>query len=578
VDPELFEHHLTSRHGRGRAPEGGALGVAGTRLCGDVVRLTLALDDDGARVGTVGWEAEACGATIAALSATAELVKGMDVLDVARLGAHEVAAELGGLSAGKFHAAELVADALARALGAAVRERGALAPPAGGAERTLVAMSGGVDSAVVALLVARDAAAGGATRDAEAGGETHGAAAAGDTRDAAAGGESAVGAHGTGALAGDRAVAVTLELWADEANDDERSCCSAQAVRVARGLAHRMGLPHLTLDLRAEFRAGVVTPFLEDHRAGLTPNPCVRCNGHVRLDAMLELADRLGAATLATGHYARVASDAGDGAGPGRDGATEPVRTAVHGAAGDGRGPLLRAAVDSWKDQTYMLAALQPSSLARMRFPLGELTKPQVRALAAEAELPVASKADSQDLCFLAGTSRQAFLARHAGIEQVPGEIVDSDGAVIGRHAGHQAYTVGQRRGLGVAAAEPLYVLRTDAASNRVVAGTRSELQTTTVPLRGARLHRDGARVDRVKLRYRAKPLPARLVGDPAAGSHRRLEVALEQPVDGAAPGQMACLMDGDVVIGWATIDRAAEARPDSASARPVAAAPGASR
>jgi tRNA-uridine 2-sulfurtransferase len=539
VDPELFEHHLTSRHGRGRAPDGGALGVAGTRLCGDVVRVTLALDPAGERVGTLGWEAEACGATIASLSAVAELVEGMGVLDVARLGAHEVAAELGGLSAGKFHAAELVADALARALGAAVRERGALAPPtAAGAlpvpadagsdaapaeaparpnagppaagptgppERTLVAMSGGVDSAVVALLTAREAEGGG----------------------------------------GD-AVAVTLELWADEENDDERSCCSATAVRSARALAHRMGLPHLTLDLRAEFRAGVVTPFLEEHRAGLTPNPCVRCNGHVRLDAMLELADRVGAATLATGHYARVEHD-------------------------PERGPLLRAAVDAWKDQTYMLAALQPSSLERMRFPLGDLTKPQVRALAAEARLPVASKADSQDLCFLAGTSRSAFLARHAGIEQEPGEIVDSAGSVIGRHTGHQGYTVGQRRGLGVAAAEPLYVLRTDAASNRVVAGTRAELETRTVPVRGARLHRDGARVDRVKLRYRAKPLPARLLGDPAAGSHRRLEIALEEPVDGAAPGQMACLMDGDVVVGWATIDRPSEmtARASGSAASP---------
>jgi tRNA-specific 2-thiouridylase len=137
---------------------------------------------------------------------------------------------------------------------------------------------------------------------------------------------------------------------------------------------------------------------------------------------------------------------------------------------------------------------------------------------------------------------------------------------VLGTHRGHQAYTVGQRRGLGVAAEEPLYVLRTEAAGNRVVAGTRAELETTSVPLRGARLHRDGARVDRVKLRYRAKPLPARLVGDPAAGAHKRLEVALEQPVDGAAPGQMACLLDGDVVIGWATIDRPAAVAQSSSS------------
>lgn len=491
MDPELFEHHLSSAHGRGRVPDGGATGVAGTRLCGDVVRLTLALDASGQRVARLGWEAEACGATIAACSAVAELVDDAPLLDVARIGAHDVAAALGGLSAGKFHAAELVADALARALGTAARERAALPAPGDG-DRTLVAMSGGVDSAVAALLAAR---------------------------------------------AGGDVVAVTLELWADEENDGERSCCSAQAVRFARSLAHRMGMPHLTLDLREEFRAGVVTPFLDDHAAGLTPNPCVRCNGHVRLDAMLELADRLGAATLATGHYARV----------------EP--------GGEERGPLLRAAVDGWKDQTYMLAALAPASLARLRFPLGDLTKPEVRALAADAELPVASKAESQDLCFLAGTDRGAFLARHAGIEEQPGDVVDSAGRVLGRHRGHHGYTVGQRRGLGVAAEEPLYVLRTEPAGNRVVAGTRAELATTSVAVRGARLHRDGARVDRVKLRYRAKPLPARVVGAPAAGSHRRLEIALEEPVDGAAPGQLACLMDGDVVIGWATIDRPAAAR-----------------
>ena len=356
----------------------------------------------------------------------------------------------------------------------------AAAPP-----RTLVAMSGGVDSAVAAVLAAR---------------------------------------------AGQDVAAVTLELWADEANDEERSCCSASAVRAARALAQRMGLPHFTLDLREPFRTGVVEPFMADYDAGLTPNPCIRCNGHVRLDAMLELADRLGSHALATGHYARVVEhDHPDG-------------------------PLLRAAADPAKDQTYMLAALQPDSLARMRFPLSELTKPEVRAIAAEAGLSVASKADSQDLCFLAGTNRAAFLSRHGGIAERPGEIVDRAGRVLGRHRGHHGFTVGQRRGLGLASSEPLYVLGTDARRNRVIAGTHDELATTQVPIRGVRLLRDGARVDRVKLRYRTKPVGARLGGDPGAGNHRRLEIVLSEPVDGAAPGQMACLMDGDVIVGWGTI------------------------
>ncbi len=212
----------------------------------------------------------------------------------------------------------------------------------------------------------------------------------------------------------DEVVAVTLELWRDPENDAEASCCSASAVRSARAIAHRMGLPHFTLDLRDGFRAGVVEPWLAEHAEGLTPNPCVRCNGEVRLDAMVDLADRLGAATLATGHYARRAPDG-----------------------------LLRAAADDAKDQTYMLAALSRATLQRLRFPLGELTKPEVRALAREHELPVASKPDSQDLCFLAGTGRERFLARHGGLGERPGAIVDRAGRELGRHRGHFHYTVG---------------------------------------------------------------------------------------------------------------------------------------
>jgi tRNA-uridine 2-sulfurtransferase len=498
VDSELYEHHLSSPRGRGKVPGEGATGVAGTRACGDVIRFGLTLDASGARIAEAGWEADACGATLVAASAVVERIVGMELLDVARIGAREVADEVGGLSPGKFHAAELVADALARALGTAAFENARLAA----SERTLVAMSGGVDSAVAALLCAQD---------------------------------------------GSDTVAVTLELWADEANDGERSCCSASAVRLARGLAHRMGLPHFTLDLREQFRAGVVEPFLADWRAGLTPNPCIRCNGNVRLDAMLALADRLGAAALATGHYARVVEE------------------------GHPDGPLLAAAADAWKDQTYMLAALSPDSLARMRFPLGGITKTEARRIATEAQLPVASKADSQDLCFLAGTTRAAFLAKHGGIAERPGEIVDAAGSVIGRHRGHHGFTVGQRKGLGLANSEPLFVLGVDARANRVVVGTRAELETTTVHVRGARLLRDGARVDRVKLRYRTKPLPARLHDAEAlrAGAHRALQLELAEPVDGAAPGQMACLMDGETIVGWGTIT--ADPAPAPRRARPSA-------
>jgi tRNA-specific 2-thiouridylase len=196
-----------------------------------------------------------------------------------------------------------------------------------------------------------------------------------------------------------------------------------------------------------------------------------------------------------------------------------------------------------------------------MRFPLGELVKPRVREIAAAAGLPVAGKADSQDLCFLAGTTRARFLARHGGVHDAPGEIVDRSGAVLGSHDGQHRFTVGQRRGLGVADSnpahpEPLFVLDKDAATRRVTVGPRAALSTDRVRVRGARLHREGARVDRVKLRYRSRPLAARLSHAAPAGRHRELELALSEPVDGAAPGQLACLMDGELVVGWATIVR----------------------
>jgi tRNA-specific 2-thiouridylase len=481
MDAFAFEHHLTSPQGQGHEPADAFTATAGGYACCD--QITLALSVDAATVTDAGFAASGCGAATAAASAAVTLVRGAGVLDAARIGPAEIAEELGGLSTAKRHAADLAADALARALGAAVTNRVRLTPAP---DRTLVAMSGGVDSAVAAHLVAQE---------------------------------------------GD-AVAVTLELWADPENDAESSCCSASAVAQARGLAHRMGLPHFTVNLREEFRAGVVEPFIAGYAGGETPNPCVGCNGHVRLDAMLALADRLGAPALATGHYARVAE-------PGHE-----------------RGPLLRAAADPAKDQTYMLAALAPQSLARMRFPLGDLCKPQVREIAADAGLPVANKADSQDLCFLAGTSRARFLARHGGVPEQPGALVTTDGVKVGQHLGQHLFTVGQRRGLGVAGGEPLYVLDKDAASGRVTVGPLAALRTEQVAVRGARLHRPSARVDRVKLRYRSKPLAGRVAGDADPGAHRRLTVDLDEPVDGAAPGQLACLMDGELVVGWGTITR----------------------
>jgi tRNA-uridine 2-sulfurtransferase len=469
-----FELHLREPHARGPVPEGAVVGSAGGHVCGDLVR--IAVRPAAGVIAEITFDAEGCGATLAAASACALLADGQSLLEAARIGPQEIISELGGLSPGKRHAADLAADALHRALAKAWADARCSIVPAPG--RVLVAMSGGVDSAAAALLAAR---------------------------------------------AGLDVVAVTLKLWADQGVDGTASCCSPEAVIGARALAHSMGFPHLTLDLQERFRASVVDDFLAEHERGRTPNPCVRCNGLVRFDALLDLADRVGAEALLTGHYARIEHD------------TE--------------GPLLAAAADADKDQAYMLAALAAEQLARVRFPLGELTKPEVRALAREAGLPVAEKRESQDLCFLAGTNRGRFLARHGGLAERPGEVVDSAGRVLGRHTGHTGFTVGQRRGLGVAAGEPLYVKATHAATNTVVVGTRAEIASRRVEVDPATLYRDGGRVDRVKLRYRSDPVACRV-----AHGDGRAVVELERDVHGVAPGQTACFMEGDRVVGYGTI------------------------
>jgi tRNA-specific 2-thiouridylase len=471
--------HLERPRGRGHSPAGAFTGAAGGAACGDLIRVSLAIDPHSreGRIRDAGFDASGCGALLAAGSATVSLLRDAPLLAAARIGADAIAGELGGLSVPKRHAAELAADALHRALGAAARVQARLAAAEG---RTLIAMSGGVDSAVAALLVAREGA------------ET---------------------------------VGVTLELWSDAANDGELSCCSAQAVRHARALAHGLGMPHLSIDLRAEFRAGVVEHWLAGHADGLTPNPCVRCNGSVRLDAMLELGERLGARTLATGHYARVEE-----------------------------GPLLRRAADEAKDQSYVLSALAPASLARLRFPLGRLHKADVRRLAREAGLEVAGRRESQDLCFLAGTRQGSFLERHAGLGPRPGPILDGGGAILGEHAGSHLFTVGQRRGLGIGGRDPLYVLATDASANTVTVGPRPQLLSGSVAVRDVTLHRHGCSVDGVRVRAHGRRFDCQLEPDLPAGRHARVSVQLDEPAERTAPGQLACLYADEVVVGYGTI------------------------
>jgi tRNA-specific 2-thiouridylase len=317
--------------------------------------------------------------------------------------------------------------------------------------------------------------------------------------------------------AGSHAVGVTLRLWLDpHGPDSERACCSPSAVIAARETCHGLGLPHVTLDLREAFRRAVVTPFVRGYARGETPNPCIRCNGGFRFAELLAFAKRVGAPRLATGHYARIVE---------RDGTL-----------------LLARAADGAKDQSYMLATLDPRHLERIWFPLGDQVKDETRAEATRAGLAVANRADSQEACFLAGDDKRSILSRQ-GLAREPGAIVDESGTTLGAHDGFWRFTPGQRRGLGVAAAEPLYALSTDPRTNTVVAGPRGSLARTRVSARG-RLYAPAARVT-AKLRYRSPAMAATV--EPTANGFR---LRLDEPAFGVARGQAAVLYDDDVVVG----------------------------
>ncbi|MFL5897727.1 MAG: tRNA 2-thiouridine(34) synthase MnmA [Solirubrobacterales bacterium] len=506
MERELFEHYLRDDSRLGPAVDGAYTGAAGGAACGDLSRFSFTVE--GGRISSVTFDAEGCGATRAATAAVAEMVDATPVLEAALIDIDMVDEAIGGLTPAKRHAAQLATDALHRALSSAASsslhlvpavdsrrrmEGGAGGPStepphlllrrgASGSPRVAVAMSGGVDSAVAALLAREEGAV---------------------------------------------VVGITVKLWADPETDGAKACCSPEAVLGARALAHQLGIPHFTLDLEEDFRRRVVDRFVGGYAEGSTPNPCILCNGEVRLAAMIDLAERLGAERLLTGHYARIVADSG--------------------------GPLLASAADKAKDQSYMLAALPPELLARLGFPLTELTKPEVREIAARHGLAVARKAESQDLCFLAGQGKRGFLRRHGGLGERDGAILDSAGRTLGRHRGHHDFTVGQRRGIRVSAPEALYVLATDAAANTVTVGTRAELEKRSVRVREAVLHRDGSEVDAVKLRYRSRALPA-TVSAVGRGRHSSLEVELGEPFAGVAPGQTAVLMAGERIVGHGTI------------------------
>ena len=393
-------------------------------------------------------------------------VRGDVIVDAHADGLDRGLAGLTLLEAATVSGEPLAVEALASALGQVF-----VAKPEPG--RAVVAMSGGVDSAVTMLRAAPNA------------------------------------------------IGVTLRLWQDPAAPDaERACCSSAAVAAARSACHSLGLPHVTLDLRQEFRRAVVRPFADGYEAGETPNPCIRCNGAFRFDELLAFTARAGAEALWTGHYAQVVE---------RDGTY-----------------LVARAADARKDQSYMLATLSSDVLERVRFPLGGQSKEETRAEAVAAGLSAARRPESQEACFLGGGDYRGFLERE-GLSAEGGAIVDRGGNVLGRHDGYWRYTSGQRRGLGVAAARPLYVLRTEPSTNTVVVCPKEELAVTRVDADGA-LYLPVSRGE-AQVRYGSPAVRASVT---AANGGFTLE--LEEPVFAVARGQVAVVYDDDAVVGAGVI------------------------
>src|SRR5712671_5354470 len=326
----------------------------------------------------------------------------------------------------------------------------------------------------------------------------------------------------------DCVLGISLRLYStdEHAARSGRSCCAPDDLYDARRAAAALGIRFYVYDAQDRFRREVIDDFVGAYARGETPNPCVRCNDQVKFDWLLDRARRLGAGELVTGHYARTER------GP------------------DGAWQLLRAR-DAAKDQSYFLHGLTQDELDFVRFPLGDLTKPQVRDLARHRGLPNADKAESMEVCFVAGRPLAEFLEAH-GVNAARGEIVDTEGRVLGEHRGVHQFTVGQRRGLGVAHKLPLYVAALDAERQRVVVGPREEVARTAFRALQASWvagpPEPGAACE-VQIRHRGRPLRARV--EPEGDSVR---VTLSEPAIGVAPGQSAVFYRGEAVLGGARI------------------------
>jgi tRNA-specific 2-thiouridylase len=333
---------------------------------------------------------------------------------------------------------------------------------------------------------------------------------------------------------GYRVTGVMMRLWSEDtaAGGAHNRCCTPDQMADARRIAARLGIPLFVLDTKAVFRGRIVQFFIDQHAAGVTPNPCLECNRQIRFDFLQQHALALGADYLATGHYARIGLDA------------------------QGRCTLLTG-LDPAKDQSYVLSVMGQEQLAHALFPIGEYEKPEVRRIAARFGLPTASKQDSQDLCFLGDGDYRRFLREHAPETMTPGPIVRRDGAVVGEHAGLANYTIGQRKGLGIHAPEPLYVIAMNPLSNALVVGDAAELGQRELTARrvnwvAGEPPASSFRAE-VKIRYKARPAAATV----HMLENDRMHVTFDAPLRDITPGQGAVVYQREVCLGGGIIERA---------------------